>query len=518
MSSKKSSSNSSQKSSKRRGTTLNEERLALFGTTHEEQSVRQLQISADAEHSQNVQMQRMNDKISEQAVHLARLEEILLAMGANVVEINEGVSGISHNVEEQKVFLKDFRAEVKKEFRNLIQKINQANCNFASWEQFWNCIGIILVAIWDFLKFIGLCMYSAHVAGISVAGDVTFMGLPPLLFKTLFCIFEVILYCSLIGSICLKLGLPNYGLIFLKVSIDLIIYSVIVFFQCVILIFKTLFGDAWNILIDALRDAGLFRQFDNLYQFATRGIKDMVQREVSSAVNQAVEAITPSMPTQVVPDAVWNYMGYNKGGGKKLTQETIFDMPTSDLQKTVGSLQKSIKISKNAGKKVNFANFMRECKQGYESSELFKQINAAQKEMMSAIDMCKELKVDSELPSALDATVCKNTLIGILEGVEKMVDFGFCFQIGLLNTHRPIKKSKFDLAIKKSDIEQISFSNLLKMDKSSGLSDKIDRIQVQLQEDYKDFEKHKPKSNSSKSKRKTEGGRKKKNNTRKKVL
>jgi hypothetical protein len=518
MSSKKSPSNSSQKSSsKRRGTTLHEERRALFGTNPEEQAVRQLQISTDAEDSQSIQIQRMNDKISEQAVQLARLEEILLAMGANVVEINEGVSAISDNVEEQKEFLKDFRAEVKKEFRNLIQKINQANCNFASWEQFWNCIGIILVAIWDFLKFIGLCMYSAHVAGISVAGDMTFMGLPPLLFKTLFCIFEVILYCSLIGSICLKLGLPNYGLIFLKVSIDLIIYSVIVFFQCVILIFKTLFGDAWNILVDALRDAGLFRQFDNLYQYATRGIKDMVQREVTVAVNNALEAVTPAMPTQIVPDAVLNYMGY-KGGGKNLTRETIVEMPTSVLLKAKPLLKKYTKVKKDSDNKGKFAKFMRECKKGYESSELFKQINAAQKEMMSAIEMCKELKVDSELPSELNANVCKTTLIGILEGVEKMVDFGFCFQIGLLNTHRPVKKSEFDLAVKKTDIEHISFSNFLKIDKHSGLSEKIDRIQLQLQEDYEDFEKHKPKSNSSKSKRKTEGGRKKKNNTRKKVL
>jgi len=133
--------------------------------------------------------------------------------------------------------------------------------------------------------------------------------------------------------------------------------------------------------------------------------------------------------------------------------------------------------------------------------------------MMSAIEMCKELKVDSELPSQLNATVCKTTLIGILEGVEKMVDFGFCFQIGLLNTHRPVKKSEFDLAVKKTDIEQVSFRNFLKMDKGTNLSEKIDTIRLQLEKEKMQLKRA---STSSKSKRKTEGGRKKKNSTRKK--
>jgi hypothetical protein len=513
-------------SPRRQTTTHEEERRNLLGMNSQDQSVAQPASTIGSEQLQRVdQIQLMNDKISEQANQLIRLEEILLAMGANVEEINEGVSVISDNVENQTEFLRDFRAEVKKEFKNLIQKIRQANCNFSSWEQFWNCIGIILMAIWDFLKFIGLCMYAAHVAGVSAAGDMTFMGLPPLLFKTLFCIFEVLAYCSFIGSICLKLGLPNYGLIILKVSIDLIIYSVIVFFQCLIVIFKSLFGDAWNLLIDSLRTAGFFRQFERLYEYATSGVRDMVRREVATAVNNAVEAITPSMPTQiipdavleymptqVVPDAVLNYMGY-KGGNPSLREQSIFERGISSPQKIDTYLQKFTKTSKKTDKKVDFAKFMSECKETYESSELFKEINASQKDMMSVLDMCKELKIDSEIPSALNATVCKNTLIGILEGVEKMVDFGFCFQIGLLNIRRPVEKSAFDLAVKKTDIEQVSFRNFLKMDKGTNLSEKIDTIRLQLEKEKMQL---KHASTSSKSKRKTEGGRKKKNSTRKK--
>jgi hypothetical protein len=515
------------KTSPRRQTTTHDEELRnLLGRNPQDQSVAEPASIIGSEQLQRVdQIQIMNEKISEQAIQLIRLEEILLAMGANVEEINEGVSVISDNVENQTEFLRDFRAEVKKEFKNLIQKIRQANCNFSSWEQFWNCIGIILMAIWDFLKFIGLCMYAAHVAGVSAAGDMTFMGLPPLLFKTLFCIFEVLAYCSFIGSICLKLGLPNYGLIILKMSIDLIIYSVIVFFQCLILIFKSLFGDAWNLLIDSLRTAGFFRQFERLYEYATSGVRDMVRREVATAVNNAVEAITPSMPTQiipdavleymptqVVPDAVLNYMGY-KGGNPSLREQSIFEPRIPSPQKIDTYLQKFTKTSKKTDKKVNFAKFMNECKKTYESSELFKEINASQKDMMSVLDMCKELKIDSEIPSALNATVCKNTLIGILEGVEKMVDFGFCFQIGLLNIRRPVEKSEFDLAVKKTDIEQVSFRNFLKMDKGADLSEKIDTIRLQLKKEKMQL---KDASTSSKSKRKTEGGRKKKNSTRKK--